>query len=166
MAKTPVFKFGSHLPVLIQVMSITDGPALEMGMGWNSSLVMHWMCATSKRELMSCENNPSYYKWAMEFDGGFHRVVCTDNWDEVDIERPWDVAFLDHGPAERRKEDIRRLAHFAKYIVIHDAEGRNNRHFQYKEIYHLFRWKYDYHNYLPKTSILSNFVDLGDFEVR
>lgn len=164
--KTPIVNFGSHLPILIKVMSITDGPVLEMGMGMNSSLFMHWMCATNKRELVSYENEPEYFEFARTFERDFHRVICLDDWGKAEIERSWDVAFLDHGPAERRVVDIKRLANLAKYLVIHDVEGRRNRDFHYDEIWPLFKWKYTYDYYLPKTAVVSNFVDLTDFTVN
>lgn len=166
---TPIVHFGSHLPVLIRAMAITSGPALEMGMGMNSSLVMHWMCASDSRPLVSYENSPEYFHYPLragKFASDFHQVVLVDDWDKADIEKPWDVAFLDHGPAERRIVDIKRLANFAKYIIIHDSEGRRDSQFHYREIYPLFKWKFDYHKFMPKTSVLSNFVDLSNFTTK
>lgn len=163
MAKTPDYKFGSHLPVLIRAVSLTGGPVLEMGMGSNSSPVLHWLCATKKRRLVSYEANPEYFRWAEEFRCDFHEVECISNWAHADIEREWDVAFIDHYPAWRRKEDIRRLKDYVKYIVIHDSQGRSDREFGYSRIFPLFQWQYNYDFYLPKTSILSNLVDLSDF---
>ena len=166
----PAFKFGSHLPILIKALSLTHGPALEMGMGMSSSIVMHWMCATEKRQLVSYENSYEYWRgWGRHFERGrgheFHKVVHIKDWSEADIEHPWDVAFLDHNPAERRKEDIKRLANLAQYIIIHDSEGRRDKGYRYSEIYSLFKWRYNYTLYLPQTTILSNFVDLRNFSV-
>lgn len=162
MAVPPV-GFGSHLPVLIRAVSLTDGPVLEMGMGHNSSLFLHWACATTKRPLVSYESQPAFYRFANQFKRDFHQVFCISNWAKAEIEREWDVAFIDHNPAWRRKEDIRRLANLAKYIVVHDTEGRNDSRFHYSEIFPLFKWQYNYDFYTPKTSVLSNFVDLSDF---
>ena len=162
----PEFAFGSHLPVLIKALSITDGPVLEMGMGMSSSITMHWMCATSKRQLVSYENDPEFFKFAGKYNCDFHQVICLDDWSKADIDRPWDVALIDHSPAERRIVDIKRLANLAKYLVIHDVEGRRNRDYHYDKIWPLFKWKYTYDNYLPKTAVLSNLVDLTDFRVN
>jgi|SRR3989338_1093108 len=167
--KTPIVKFGSHLPVLIKVMSITTGPALEMGMGFNSSLVMHWMCSVKKRLLVSYENDFDCFDWPLRagrFANEFHQVIYIEDWGKADIEKPWDVAFIDHVPALRRKEDVKRLAKHAKYIILHDTEGRLEKYHHYQEIYPLFKWKYDYQDYIPKTSVLSNFVDLTNFTVE
>lgn len=165
---TPIFKFGSHLPVLIKCMAITSGPALEMGMGMNSSIVMHWMCADKGRELVSYEDNLDFNQFPLKASRmacAWHRVLFVKSWDEAEIERPWDVALIDHAPAERRIVDIRRLANWAKYIVVHDAEGRAGRFFHYEQIFPLFKWQWNYNGAMPKTSVFSNFVDLSGFTV-
>lgn len=163
--KPPEYTFGSHLPVLMRCILLTDGPVLEMGMGMASSITMHWMCADKRRELVSYENNPLYFRFAKKYErDSFHKVYCVTDWDAAEIERPWDVALIDHAPIERRIVDVRRLANFAKYIVIHDSEGRNS-FTHYQEIFPLFKWQYNYDDYFPKTSVLSNFVDLRDFRV-
>lgn len=164
MARTPITRYGSHLPVLIRAVALTDGPILEMGMGYASSPFLHFACVTTKRPLVSYENDPEYFQFAKDFRAGFHEVHCISNWAKADIEKPWDVALIDHVPGWRRKTDVRRLAPFVKYLVIHDSAGRNDRKFQYKEVLPLFKWQYNYDDYgLPKTSVLSNFVDLSDF---
>ena len=45
-------KFCSHLPLLMAVMARTDGPVLELGMGYGSSLFLHWACAACPREIV------------------------------------------------------------------------------------------------------------------
>src|SRR3990170_1708216 len=157
--------YGSHLPVLIRVMSITSGDALEMGMGYSSTPVMHWMCATTKRRLVSYENDQKHFDLWRQYEQDFHQVIFTGDWDTADIERPWDVAFIDHHPGERRKEDARRVAQYAKYVILHDSDGRDDRKFHYSEIYPLFRWRYSYDLYRPQTIVLSNFVDLTGFTI-
>lgn len=167
---TPIVKFGSHIPVLVKVLSITTGPCLEMGMGFNSSLVMHWLCAAADRELVSYENDPSYFHWPLragKFEGGKHSVHQVFDWDDASIDdrKLWDVAFLDHKPSERRIVDIRRLADRTNYLIIHDSEGRNNSFFHYRDVFPLFKWQWNYDKFIPKTTILSNYVDLTGFSV-
>lgn len=157
--------FATHLPILIKALSLTTGPVLEMGMGYGSSITMHWMCATTKRPITSFENTPAYFDFAQHFANDFHKVVCLDDWDKADIDQPWDVALLDHGPAERRIVDIRRLSNLVKYLVIHDTNGRDENHFHYKEIWPLFKWRYVYTVYTPHATVVSNLVDLSDFNV-
>ena len=163
MISMPVPKHGSHLPVLIRAVALTDGPVLEMGMGYFSTTFLHWACATTKRQLVSYENQPEFFKFAKGFETDFHEIHCIDNWTRADIERPWDVAFIDHEPARQRIKDIARLANHAKYVVLHDTAGRYDHYFQYSKIYPLFEWQYNYDYYRPKSCVLSNFVDLSDF---
>lgn len=162
-------KYGSHLPVLDKLLSLTSGPVLELGVGLTSTPFLHWLTSPKERPLVSYENDPAYYQEFVQFRDACHRVCLVSDWDEAEIEREWDIALVDHAPAGRRIVDIRRLANWAKYIAIHDSHWKMDRHYHYKEIYPLFRWRYDYKPYesvyMPVTTVLSNFVDLGDFQV-
>lgn len=157
--------YGSHLPVLMKVVAITDGPILELGGGPFSTPFLHWACFQNKRELHTYDNDPKYFDLIKQYECDFHKVNLVENWDDIVIERPWDLAFVDHAPATRRKQDIARLANFAKYIIIHDSEIRTRRVYQYEEIYPLFKYNYKYRAVKPHTSILSNFVDTRKLEI-
>jgi hypothetical protein len=85
-----------------------------------------------------------------------------DDWDKADIERPWDVVLVDHSPSERRKVDIQRLANLAKYIVIHDSNGRYNKDYQYSQIYPLFKYRKVWNEHGRHTDVLSNFGSLDN----
>ncbi len=160
-------RFGSHLPALMAVIACTDGPVLEMGMGCCSSLFLHWACVSHRRELVSYENDRAYFEsFCQPFERDhYHTVHYVRDWADAPIECHWSVAFLDHKPAERRKEDVRRLANCADYIVIHDTEPRVDHYFQYDEIYPLFKWRYDYTRHKPWTAVLSNKHDLMDLVI-
>jgi len=158
-------KYGSHLPILIKIISMTGGDVLELGTGLYSTPVLHWICVPNRRHLWSYESKQSYYDLAKQYEDEFHRVILVTNWDDIDIERSWEVAFIDHEPAIRRKEDVRRLANFAKYIIIHDSDWRNEKHTHYKEIFPLFLYRHNYTFTRPHTTVLSNFVDLGKLQL-
>lgn len=151
------FDWGSHLPILKRVLEITDGDVLEMGMGIHSTPEMHWSCLD--RNLVSYENDAGYYKRFKKFEDGKHKVIFVDDWDEAEIEKPWDVALVDHYPHTRRKEDVKRLSNWVKYLIVHDTDL-----FRYSEIYPLFKYRYDYKTVIPNTTVLSNFVSLEIFE--
>lgn len=160
---------GSHLPLLIKLLEMTDGPVLELGMGMFSTAFLHWACYDKKRKLVSCESKPDFME-LFDFhdkreegnDISYHQVVFVEDWDEVDLSGHWSVVLVDHAPGPRRKEEIRRLANSADYIVVHDTNGRNNWHYNYTEIYPLFKYRYDYDKAYPFTTVLSNFKDLKD----
>ena len=126
--------WSSHLPILIKLLSITDGDVLEMGIGFYSTPFLHWACF-EKRKLVSYENNPKYMGYFKSFISDQHNIVFVEDWDNADIERPWDIVFIDHAPSLRRKEEVRRLANWAKYIVVHDTQPNAENKYRYNEIY-------------------------------
>jgi len=161
-----IFKhWGSHLPVLMKVLSITEGPVLEMGMGLYSTPYLHWACF-EKRELVSYDNDPKYFHMNEDYRGEGHEVSFVEDWSKIDIVKPWDVAFFDEGPAEVRAINLMKVANIAKYIVVHDTQWREDKHYHYKElVFPFFKYRYDYIKTKPHTSVLSNIVDLTNFTV-
>lgn len=155
---------GSHLPVLIKLMSMTTGPVLEMGMGYCSSPFLHWACYPTKRRIVSYESQHDYYRYAETWRADFHEVHCVDDWNQADLAQPWSVAFVDHHPNNRRSDDVVRLTH-ADYVVIHDSENSSDGHYHLNEIRHQFKYRYKYTAAFPYTSVWSNKHDLKDFRI-
>jgi hypothetical protein len=153
-------KWGSHLPALIKVMSITTGDVLEMGIGLYSTPFLHWACHSRLRHLVSYEGEKECYEMNKNYHGGFHEVYYVENWNDAKIEKNWDVVLIDHAPFWRRKTDIKRLAGYAKYIVIHDS----NR-YDFSSIWPLFKYRYDYKKTRPNTTVVSNFYDLSSLDI-
>ncbi len=164
--------YGTHLAPLIQAVNKTTGNVLEMGIGIFSTPYLHYQCFVSKRHLTSYENNPSWMKrfsthpfYGHVYQGPYHDFFCVNDWDEADIEKPWDVALIDHSPSERRIVDIKRLAPFAKYIIIHDSNENQERVYHYSQIYPLFKYKTVWDKDKNHATVLSNFHDLANFWV-
>ena len=153
--------WGSHLPVLAKALSVTTGDVCELGMGPFSTPYLHWLCF-NKRKLVSYESNREFYDLNIQYNEGTHEVHFIDSWDQAVLEKPWDVVLIDHAPSRRRIVDIKRLAPFAKYIVVHDTQ-RNYKFCDYKQIYPLFKYRYDYKEAIPWTTVLSNFAELTIF---
>lgn len=158
-------KFGSHLPVLFKLLQVTDGDVVEFGGGWCSTPVLHWLCVPYRRKLVTYENDPSFYNMLHEYKHEYHDLIFVEDWDKIEIEKPWDIALIDHGPAERRKYEVMRLANCAKYIVIHDTLWKEEKHYQYRPVLSQFKWRYNYMEVRPRTSVVSNLVDLTGFQV-
>lgn len=157
-------RYGSHLPVLLQALALTDGPVLELGMGVTSTPILSAWCQLEGREVVSVENDVDISNWGENHYGAnHHRIEYVESWDAAPIDRPWDVALIDHSPSERRVVEIRRLAHRAKYIIVHDTNGRYNREYRYDTIWPLFEHRLDFTALTPSTTILSNLVPLDDF---
>lgn len=153
---------GSYLPVLTTLVQQTTGPILELGVGFCSSPYLHWVCYPTKRRLVSYENNPEYYKFAESWKDDFHEIHCVKDYASIDISEPWTIAFVDHEPYPRRKEEIKRLTH-AEYVVVHDTENANEHKYRFTTIHHLFKYRWKYNKAYPYTSIFSNFHDVKEF---
>ena len=147
----------------MQAVLKTGGPVLELGAGHFSTPVLHWMCAQKKRELVSYDNQERFLHWSNVYECDWHHLYYVEDWDSAEIDRAWDVVLVDHSPSERRAIEIRRLANLAKYLVIHDANGRYNREYHYDTIYPLFEHRVDFTKAEPSTVVLSNLVTLDDF---
>lgn len=153
---------GSHIPMLIKILGMTTGPVLELGTGFNSTPVLHWMCNEAKRKLVSYESNPVFWEVAKNYVSDFHEVNFIDNWDKLDVTQHWNVVFIDHAPGPRRVEEMIRLANKADYVIVHDTEGRSDWHYHYSKGFPDYKYRYDYTKAYPNTSVLSNFNDLSN----
>jgi len=161
---------GSHLPIVMRLMAMTEGPVLELGMGLFSTPYLHWACYDSQRPLVSCENKKPFLdmfvfndKREVGNDYTFHEIVFVENsdWDKIDVtDRHWSIVLIDHNPGPRRREEMKRVANNADYVVVHDTDEKNDWYYKYAEYFPLFQNRYDTEIY-PRTTVLSNFRDLS-----
>ena len=150
---------GSHLPVLITLLADTTGPVLELGCGAFSSPFLHWACF-GKRPLVTVEGSPEWWPWIQRYQAPWHTIICTEDWERVDLSRVWSVAFVDHSPNERRYLDILRLTH-AEYVVAHDAENSQGGKYQYAKVHPSFKYRTKYTAAPgPFTAVFSNLHDV------
>jgi len=156
---------GSHLPVLMKLMSMTHGSVLELGCGIYSTIYLHWACYPTCRRLVTYENNPKYFDFLKQFENRYHKTYCIEDYGSADISEPWSIAFVDHAPDRQRVNEIKRLTQ-AEYVVAHDAENANNKKYKYPSIYSFFKYRWKFDERLPYTSIFSNHHDLSDFSIR
>lgn len=161
---------GSHLPILMKIMEMTDGSVLELGSGLFSTPFLHWACFDKKRKLITYENKKEFLKTFIFDDKReagnnykYHemRFVENSDWDKIDISEHWSVALIDHNPGPRRREEIKRLADNTDYIVVHDTDAKNDWYYKYSEYFPLFKYRYDTKIY-PQTTVLSNLKDLSN----
>jgi hypothetical protein len=150
------------MPVLMEAVQRTTGAIVELGAGWFSTPLLHWMCSRTERRLVSYETSPEYH-WKLEsFCEPWHDVRLVSDWDDAELEQPWGVALIDHKPGLRRREDVKRLKDWAQAIVIHDTTEKDAHEYQYDEVWPLFQWSYQ-HQVRPKTTVVSNFVDVASW---
>lgn len=157
--------YGTHLPALIKAVSKTTGDVLELGMGVFSTPYLHYQCLLSNRKLVSYENYKTWIQFFLDYryECPNHEIVFVDDYANAKIDKPWDVVLIDQTPDSSRVEQVRRLANLAKYIIIHDSNGRQDKTYHYSEIYPLFKYKTIWNKDKNHATILSNFVDLKDF---
>ena len=157
--------YGTFLPGLMKAVEKTNGDVLELGMGMFSTPYLHYQCLLANRQLTSYDNDQN---WAQFFiDYGYqqphHHIVVVDDYAKANIDKWWDVVLIDHSPDFRRVIEARRLANLAKYIIIHDSNGRYEKVYHYSEIYPLFKFKTIWDKDARHATVLSNFSDLKDF---
>ncbi len=158
-------RYGTHLPVLLKVITLTTGPILELGTGFYSTPILHFACVPSQRKLVSYDSDAGWIKNFKDCRADFHEVKHIENWDSLDTSEFWDVILIDHSPDNRRKIEVSRLANRSKYIILHDSDPENDYLYKYSEIYPQFTYRFDYTDCKPNTTLLSNFVDLRNFKI-
>lgn len=161
-------RYSTHLPVLMEVMNRTNGDVLELGPGVFSTPVLHWMCHTKKRNLLTIENNKAWLRFCKQYyQTEHHKFLYVEDWDQCKdvINKNWDVVLVDHSPYKRRIVEIKQLANLAKYIVVHDSEPWKEREHHYSTIYPLFKYRFNFDEVDHNTVLLSNFVNLDDFTI-
>ena len=145
---------GSHIPILLEVLSKTKGPVLELGAGWYSTPLLYWLCKEQGRGFVSYETDED---WAKNMDGMTQYVK---RYDDVPADKEWGMVFIDHAPAERRIVDIKRFRELADYIVVHDTEPESKTLYEYYKIFPSFPHKKTYDKHKPHTTILSTKYEL------
>ena len=154
-----ILRFGTHIPVLVKVMTKTNGSVLELGCGVSSTPLLFWLCKAQGRKFVTYDSN---IRWIKNVG---YPIKYVDNWDDAKIENThWSVAFLDHRPGKRRMVDALRLKDKADFIILHDSEPKSEKHYQYEKIYPFFKHRFHYTKFVPNTTVISNFYDLKDFK--
>ena len=119
--------FGTHVPILAAaVLQARPGPIVEYGCGLYSTPLLHMLCMEMDRDLLSLDSDPTWLARFSELQYEKHKFAAFPNWAESEAlvdAREWAVAFIDHGPDERRVVDAKRLAHRAEFVLVHDWGG-------------------------------------------
>lgn len=140
------------MPVLIKLMSMTVGNVLEIGTGIYSTPFLHWVCLLQGRKLVSIENNNEYMEFAEQFTSDTHKIEK-----EAPLDGEWDIVFIDSFPVEDRLNLAKKYAKTAKYIVVHDISR--------EDFVGIFKYRLDYFDFYPNTSIFSNDISLDNMKV-
>jgi len=152
-----LFHWGSHIPILLRLLEHTTLDVLEIGMGIYSTPLLHWYCLEHNRKLVSVENNSNYFKMFEKERSALHKRYLVDDLLTVNLNRPWDIAFIDSGPMGLERQQLAmKVANNAKFIALHDSEPICENYYHYKDIISAFNYSYNCERFIPNTLILSN----------
>lgn len=155
---------GTHIPTLLKFIPKTEGDVCEMGAGFFSTPILHWLC--QGRRLITYEQDEDYYRLARQFQTYTHKVRKVERWDEVDFDHHYSVVFIDHSigrkPWEQdlqRGDDVLRFTN-TDIFILHDTEPKVAHKYHYDRVFPHFKYRYDWTETAPFTSVLSNVVDV------
>lgn len=118
--------WGSHMSALISCVCSTDGPVLEVGAGYYSTLILHAICVTQGRPLVTVEGDFGFLQVFKDYFRDSHVLIHDQGYINLEATisgRYWSVVFLDEAPGARRGESLGLIAkhpEMAGYVVIHD----------------------------------------------
>ena len=157
-------EFATHQPVLWTYLHETDGPILELGSGYGSTLLLHLYCRTMNRVLCTVDDNPAWLNKFTPCNSDMHRFILLNksggnhedashwisflNREDVRSTR-WGLVFIDQSPWEARYHSAEILKNNAQILIMHDCDyfPENNKYFG-KVIQHLQPYstegKYDF----------------------
>ncbi len=153
----------THIPTLLKVIPKTTGDVAELGAGFFSTPVLHWLC--QGRKLYTYENDPEYYRMAKHFQSNNHRVRP---FDKIDFDRHWSVVFIDHSTKvggnapeghRQRGDDILKFKN-VDIFILHDTEPGELEHYHYDLVMPHFKYRLDWTETKPHTSVISNVIDV------
>jgi hypothetical protein len=136
----------------------TVGDVIEFGCGFYSTPLIAYMCQSLGRKSESYDINSEWVNRVKEYFDNVpklnHILSNIENYDKINLDnRHFGLAFIDQEAASRGLM-IKRLIDKSDFFVIHDSECSSVYH--YDEIFHLFKWRYDFKFFYNWTSVLSN----------
>lgn len=149
--------YGTHLPVLIECCLHSTGPILELGIGTNSTPILHAF-ANCGRTVMSVDHDAGWFSKfeCLYRDNSLHQFRFVHSYDEIQpnlMRSQWGVALVDHAPMERRVVELERLQGNAQLIVVHDTEDPR---YQYEPVLKQFNYRRDCKRFRPWVSVVSD----------
>jgi len=156
---------GTHIPVLVKLLNHLNKPVLELGIGWSSTPLLHWVCQEKNLKLISIESDGEWIKNFRTFRSKNHSIFQTDENFTLNFDLPEDfsLVFIDHKPARKRRSSAILFKDRADFIVLHDSELADHKAYKYTPIYDLFKYKFEYKGVgEPYTMVLSNKINLKE----
>ncbi len=150
-------QMSTHTPTLIKAVMATKGDVCEMGAGFSSTSLLHWIC--QGRKLITYENDKDYLRFAKKFQTDDHRIRGMKR---VDFDHHWSVVLIDHSRRDNNRGSDAIKFKNADLIVLHDTE--ESTHYGYDKVFPLFKYRYDWKGCYPWTSVVSNVIDVTKWQ--
>lgn len=154
----------SHMPVLSAAVLKTAGPVLELGAGLGSTLLLHGLCGTMNRELVTIDSDEEWLRKFMNFGRSWHQLRLVDHFINLpEYSQNWGLVFIDHGIALERGESLSALRD-APMIVCHDTCHYFLYGYEPLLTAFKYRWNYKPHGLggtNPMTTVVSQTVNVG-----
>lgn len=149
----------THQRALVAAAMKTTGPILELGMGWYSTPILHEIAAAQGRMLISADHN---HEWILPFRSmasPTHVIHPVGWWGDFNPkEERFGLIFVDHAPACRREDEIRRFLSRGDVFVLHDTEEKFA--YGYNRTIDMFKYRCLDSIHEAQTMIVSNVVDV------
>jgi len=157
--------YGSHTIVLLAVLYVTkSGPILELGMGSDSSPLLHRLAMDQKRLLISADSDVRWINYYSNYtvNNTLHKLKHVAVSSEMGIEwatsgladqQAWSVVFIDHRPGPRRLYELMLYADRSDIVILHDTE--KSLLYKYEKGLALYPYQYRFTKLKTYTDILS-----------
>lgn len=153
--------YGTHKAVLRRAIEMTSGPVLELGTGFHSTPLIHQLCQSSERRVVSVDESEEWLRKFDEYRSDFHTLCrcplaangATD-WNMFPYHAVhWGVALVDQHPTAGRLVSISALVDHCDLIVVHDTDCPT---YYYEPLLKTFKYRFDYKTEMPYTTVVSN----------
>ncbi len=154
---------GSHADVLAWCIEHTTGPVLELGMGVESTPLLHRLCTQDNRLLVSFDDQAEWVEYFAPLQSPSHVIRCFPSWqgaDEALMQQEWSVALIDE-TAGHRAHSVALLQRQAEMLIVHDTQPSTTDYYQYGGLLDGFRWHVVDKRGTPWTTICSHRQDLA-----
>ncbi len=151
----------SHQPVLVAACSeVNGGDVIELGCGFGSTPLLHALARAYRFNITTLESDAAWMEQFTYLRECWHTFRCVDDFSDLpEYSGLYDLAFVDHGQAERRGASIMALWARADLIVAHDSCYGHL--YGYEKAFAEFPYKWEYTKASPHTMALS----AGDFDL-
>jgi len=157
----------THQELLMACVCSTIKPVLELGCGHYSTPILHYICKSMHRQLVSADHDPEWIKQFQYLSSQDHVFIVPDRgWDRFVLidEIEWGVAFVDHNPGSRFAIDIARLRKKTELIVVHDTEPEKG--LGLEPILDTFQYRFTDNTHSVHTTAVSDFIPIPDERVK